>query len=72
MSMRNREFTNFGELYRAAFAEPDLQKKEMLLAQVKLAIDAWQKMSEEPLHADENKRPTHVSSESSLSWRQIA
>ena len=35
-------FTNFGELYRAAFAEVNPTTKQMLLAEVKKALDRWQ------------------------------
>lgn len=35
-------FTNFGELYRAAFAELNPSTKQLLLAEVKKALDRWE------------------------------
>jgi hypothetical protein len=40
MSQKYR-FTNFGDLYRAAFAEPNPNVKQLLLAEVKKALDRW-------------------------------
>ena len=34
-------FTDFGDLYRAALAEPNPTTKQLLLAEVKKALDAW-------------------------------
>jgi hypothetical protein len=34
-------FTNFSDLYRAAFAEPNPNVKQLLLAEVKKALDHW-------------------------------
>jgi hypothetical protein len=34
-------FHDFGELYRAAFAEPNLDTKQLLLADVQKALDRW-------------------------------
>jgi len=34
-------FNNFGDLYRAAFAESDPEQKQVLLADVKSALDQW-------------------------------
>jgi len=34
-------FDNFGDLYRAAFAESDPEQKQVLLADVKNALDQW-------------------------------
>ena len=40
--MNDRQFANFGELYRAAFAERDPIKKQLFLREVKDAIDrSW-------------------------------
>lgn len=36
-----KRFHNFGELYRAAFAEPNLDAKQLLLADVQRALDHW-------------------------------
>jgi hypothetical protein len=35
-------FTNFGDLYRAAYAELDPNTKQLLLAEVKKALDRWE------------------------------
>lgn len=35
-------FTNFGDLYRAAFAELNPSTKQLLLGEVKKALDRWQ------------------------------
>jgi hypothetical protein len=34
-------FDNFGDLYRAAFAENDPELKQVLLEDVKTALDRW-------------------------------
>ena len=34
-------FTDFGDLYRAAFAELNPTTKQLLLAEVKKALDHW-------------------------------
>jgi hypothetical protein len=39
--MRNSRFDNFGDLYRAAFAESNPEIKQMLLAGVKKELDSW-------------------------------
>ncbi len=36
------EFRNFGELYRAAFAEHDSEKKLLLLHEVHLRLNSWE------------------------------
>lgn len=38
----NRDATNFGELYRAAFAERDPQRKCILLGEVQRVINNWE------------------------------
>jgi hypothetical protein len=40
------EFKDFGELYRAAFAERDPSTKEVRLSEVRKALDDWQEMLE--------------------------
>ncbi|PYX38756.1 MAG: hypothetical protein DMG81_10955 [Acidobacteria bacterium] len=35
-------FTNFGDLYRAAYAELNPSTKQLLLAEVKSVLDRWQ------------------------------
>ena len=39
--MSTSRFDNFGELYRAAFAENDPEIKQLLLADLKNALDRW-------------------------------
>ena len=39
--MSTSHFDNFGDLYRAAFAENDPEIKQLLLAHVKHALDRW-------------------------------
>jgi hypothetical protein len=39
--MSTSRFDNFGDLYRAAFAENDPEIKQLLLADVKYALDRW-------------------------------
>lgn len=39
--MRARRFDNFGDLYRAALAENNPERKQNLLAHVKNALDLW-------------------------------
>ena len=34
-------FDSFAELYRAAFAESDPKQKQLLLANVKIALESW-------------------------------
>lgn len=49
-------FTNFGELYRAAFAEVNPTTKQLLLAEVKKALDHWQEtVREEVPSTSENE-----------------
>jgi len=38
-------FTDFGELYRAAFAECNSRRKVMLLHQVQETIESWERKS---------------------------
>ena len=39
--MTIQDFDNFGDLYRAAFAESDPEIKQILLSDVKRALDLW-------------------------------
>jgi hypothetical protein len=48
-------FTNFGELYRAAFAEVNPTTKQMLLAEVKKALDNWQETVREEVPSTSEK-----------------
>jgi hypothetical protein len=38
-------FKNFGDLYRAAFAEPNPERKLLLMSQVKQVLDEWEQAS---------------------------
>jgi hypothetical protein len=38
------DFPHFGELYRAAYAERNPERKQILLRQVELAIRDWEEM----------------------------
>jgi len=39
--MHLHRFDSFAELYRAAFAETDPEQKQLLLADVQIALDNW-------------------------------
>jgi len=53
------EARDFGELYRAAFAEVDPARKLELLAQVRLAIVAWEQAgAEAPAEASKAQENT--------------
>ena len=41
-------FANFGDLYRAAYAELDPTTKQLLLTEVKRALDRWQESLTDP------------------------
>ena len=41
------EFQNFGELYRAAFAERDSEKQLLLLHEVHLRLRSWEQSQPE-------------------------
>ncbi len=47
--MTDTKFRTFGELYRAAYAEPNPERKAFLLSEVRRALDEW----ERGLHATE-------------------
>jgi hypothetical protein len=57
--MAERAFKNFADLYRAAFAEPNAERKVLLLSQVKQALDDWAQAS--------GARPPVSASDSSVS-----
>ena len=52
--MTSDTFRNFGELYRAAFAERDPERKSLLLREVQQTIERW---DEPPQAWGEKKRP---------------
>ncbi len=41
-------FADFGELYRAAFAECDPDRKSILLHEVQIALAEWERHAEPP------------------------
>ena len=72
--MAHSTFDNFGDLYRAAFAEQDPEKKLFLLSEVRKAIEKWEQASRSPL-AEKSKPPTVVAafrSPSTYNGKQIA
>ena len=46
--MQQKQFTDFGELYRAAYAERDSSRKLVLLHEVQKTIELWAQESERP------------------------
>jgi hypothetical protein len=54
-----RQVSDFGELYRAAFAETDPNRKVALLCEVRRVIDQWERVLEAGPSAAENvpRRP---------------
>jgi hypothetical protein len=49
--MAEAAFKNFGDLYRAAFAEPNTERKTLLLSQVQKALEDWERTSANRLPA---------------------
>lgn len=43
--MSEAAFKSFSDLYRAAFAEPNVERKTLLLSQVQKALEDWQRMA---------------------------
>jgi hypothetical protein len=43
--MAEMGFKNFGDLYRAALAEPNPERKLLLMSQVKQVLDEWEQTS---------------------------
>jgi len=41
--MKSAEFRTFGDLYRAAYAEPNPERKMFLLSEVRRVLDEWEK-----------------------------
>jgi hypothetical protein len=41
--MKDVQFRTFSELYRAAYAEPNPEKKALLLSEVRKALDEWER-----------------------------
>ncbi len=73
--MAHSTFDNFGDLYRAAFAEQDPEKKLFLLGEVRKAIEKWEEQASRSSLADKPKPPTVVAAFRPLatySGKQIA
>jgi len=49
-------FTNFGDLYRAAYAELNPSTKQLLLAEVKSVLDRWQESTRDAMPASSDER----------------
>jgi len=41
--MKDLQFPTFGDLYRAAYAESNLERKALLLSQVRKVLDEWER-----------------------------
>ena len=65
-------FTDFGDLYRAAFAESNPTTKQLLLAEVKKALDRWAESMADGMPASERLACTDVDSNPLVSFRQAA
>ena len=48
MSTQPDLFGNFGDLYRAAFAESNPSTKQVLLSEVKRVLDQWHETEQHP------------------------
>ena len=73
--MAHSTFDNFGDLYRAAFAEQDPEKKLFLLSEVRKAIEKWEQQASRSPLAEKPKPPTVVAafrSPSTYNGKQIA
>jgi hypothetical protein len=67
----SRVYTNFGDLYRAAFSEADPERKQQLLADVKRALDNWAASAESPTSAL-RKTAVRLEAQDHLSIRSVA
>jgi hypothetical protein len=47
-AMKDKKFKSFGDLYRAAYAEPNPERKMLLLSQVRKALDEWEQGAHNP------------------------
>jgi hypothetical protein len=56
--MSTSRFDNFGDLYRAAFAENDPEIKQLLLADVKCALDRWAESERNSFPSPTSPRPS--------------
>ena len=65
-------FTNFGDLYRAAFAEPNPTAKQLLLAEVKKALDHWAESVNDGVAASARPACAEVDSSRMASFQHAA
>ncbi|PYX26395.1 MAG: hypothetical protein DMG82_01775 [Acidobacteria bacterium] len=65
-------FTDFGDLYRAAFAEPNPTIKQLLLAEVKKVLDRWAESMADGMPASGRLACTDVDSNRPVSFRHAA
>ena len=64
--MSTNRFDNFGELYRAAFAEDNPEIKKLLLADVQKALDRWAESENTTPHPQTGRKPFIQKDPSSL------
>ena len=65
-------FTDFGDLYRAAFAEPNPTTKQLLLAEVKKVLDRWAESMADGMPASGRLACTDVDSSRLVPFRHAA
>jgi len=65
-------FTDFGDLYRAAFAEPNPTAKQLLLAEVKKMLDHWAQSVNDGISVSARPACTEVDSSRMVSFRHAA
>lgn len=70
--MKTYCFADFGDLYRAAFAEPDPTTKQLLLAEVKKALDHWAENINEEMTASARFACVDVDSSRQAPFRYAA
>ena len=56
MSTQPCLFSNFGDLYRAAYAESNPSTKQVLLTEVKRVLDHWQESEARPSSSETDPR----------------
>ena len=70
--MKTYRSADFGALYRAAFAEPDPAIKQLLLAEVKRALDHWAASINEGMPASARPASAEVDSSRLTPFGQAA
>ena len=58
--------TNFAEVYKAAFAEQDPDRKQTLMGEVQQAINSWQQANEAAQREQESSRARQSAAWSAL------